>query len=257
MTANAEDIGMLKDALNTLRIVFDEYAHEIYEKHDVLFDEYDLTDLELYIEKVEKEGELLNPNCSEMICRLPTASMDEAKKMLEGIGLELVDMPWYISFSDDVEKDYIVNPENPNSPDYMYHAYLHLVKDFEEKGIFVVGHQHCQHQLYSTIDKIEQALKVSFFGSDGGYDFDEEYKDWKNKKFEVPVLEPRYEAMNGQKVQKGETIPVKDYHKSMRKRIREFFEDKKFMEEVEALFKKSRILKDNEIILEWMKGSGR
>lgn len=55
MTSKAEDIGMLQDALKTLKIVFDEYAHAIKEKHDVLFDEYDITDLELYIKKVEKE----------------------------------------------------------------------------------------------------------------------------------------------------------------------------------------------------------
>jgi len=51
----AEDIGMLQDALTTLKIVFNEYASEIKEKHDVLFDEYDLVELEHYIKKVEKE----------------------------------------------------------------------------------------------------------------------------------------------------------------------------------------------------------
>jgi chromosome segregation ATPase len=62
MTSKAEDIGMLQDALTTLKIVFDEYAHEIKEKHDVLFDEYDLTDLELYIKKVEKDEVEENKN---------------------------------------------------------------------------------------------------------------------------------------------------------------------------------------------------
>lgn len=62
MTSKAEDIGMLKDALTTLKIVFDEYAPEIKEKHDVLFDEYDLTNLELYIKKVEKDDVEENKN---------------------------------------------------------------------------------------------------------------------------------------------------------------------------------------------------
>ena len=57
MPTTAEDIGMLQDALTTLKIVFDEYAHEIKEKHDVLFDEYDLTELELYIKKVKKNDD--------------------------------------------------------------------------------------------------------------------------------------------------------------------------------------------------------
>jgi predicted transcriptional regulator len=62
MTSKEEDIGMLEDALTTLKIVFDEYAHEIKDKHDVLFDEYDLTDLKLYIKKVKKEDTEENKN---------------------------------------------------------------------------------------------------------------------------------------------------------------------------------------------------
>ena len=45
-------IGILTDARRMLQFVFDHYAHEIYEQHGELFDEYDLAELDGVIEQI-------------------------------------------------------------------------------------------------------------------------------------------------------------------------------------------------------------
>ena len=50
-----DEISILEDALRVLKVVFDKYAFELYSKHDVLLDEYDLTDLEILIAQKREE----------------------------------------------------------------------------------------------------------------------------------------------------------------------------------------------------------
>jgi len=121
---------------------------------------------------------ILNPNCSELVCRLPTESMEEAKEMLEKIGIDVERFSMY-SFSDE-ESNHLVDYDNPNLPDFQNHAYMVLQKghDGDEESIHIVGHQHCQVQLYETVKKIQAADLGEFYGYDGGGGFEEEYNEW-------------------------------------------------------------------------------
>lgn len=51
----AEKIGLLQDMLNILKVVFENYRYELLEKYDILLDEYDLTDIEVFIQQLEGE----------------------------------------------------------------------------------------------------------------------------------------------------------------------------------------------------------
>ena len=46
------DIDLLKEALGILRIVEKEFAVQLKEKHGILFDEYDLANVEAEFEKL-------------------------------------------------------------------------------------------------------------------------------------------------------------------------------------------------------------
>jgi hypothetical protein len=135
------------------------------------------------------EKGLLNPNCSEIIARLPVNTLPEGKKLLKSVGLEIIRFDPYIDMHVNMkipmmEKgNYIIDPENPNLPDFKFHSRLTIERaDFErDEGIYVVGHQHSQPQLYPTIKKISDKIGVEFKGYDGGYDFEECFEDWINK----------------------------------------------------------------------------
>jgi hypothetical protein len=157
---------------------------------------------------------ILNPNCSEVVCKLPATTMDEAKKTLEGIGIKVVNVEWYVDFSDDTQMNYIVDPNNPNSPDFMHRAHLYIAEDFEAQGIFIIGHQHCQAQLFSTMRAIEKGLHIKFDGYDGG-DI-KEYADWKRK---------------------GEEM-MPDWQAQQRKWIRLLLKRASFKTEIDTLFGK-------------------
>ena len=133
--------------------------------------------------------EILNPNCSEVVARLPVKNITEGKKLLKSIGLDIVRHDPYIHMHKISEKyNRIIDPENPNSPDFEHRAYLNLSKGNYEHGdgVYVVGHQHSQHQIFKTIEKIQSELNVEFFGYDGGYNFEECFNDWLDKETDVP-----------------------------------------------------------------------
>jgi hypothetical protein len=155
---------------------------------------------------------ILNPNCSEVIARLPVKNMIEAKKLIRSIGLDILRIDPYINMhiflpdGKEEKRNMITDPDNPNLPDFKYRSTLYLGKDdYEEgEGIYVEGHQHCQKQLYPTIKKIQDKLGVEFYGYDGGYKFEECFEGWLN-----------------------EGNAVEDYQKPLYDKIRKILEDEK------------------------------
>lgn len=131
---------------------------------------------------------LLNPNCSEVVAKLDVTTKQEAKEILEDIGLKVIRYDPYVSlysgghFS---EKYWmIIDPKNPNSPDFKCSSHLAISKNayFDDEGIWIDGSQHSQHQMYSTIKRISDALpEVEFTGHDGGGSFNELFDEWIKK----------------------------------------------------------------------------
>jgi hypothetical protein len=158
------------------------------------------------------EKMLLNPNCSEIVCKLPFETMEKAKEEMEKIGVVSLSVPWYITF-DDEAMGQLFDKDNPNSPDFENSAHLYLQENFEGEGIFVVGHQHCQHQLYATVKKIEDATGEEFGGYDGGYDFKKCYTGWRKRK-----------------------TPVADYQMRLRKVAKALMDDKELKADIDRLF---------------------
>jgi hypothetical protein len=155
---------------------------------------------------------ILNPNCSEVIARLPVKNMVEGKKLLKSIGLDTLRLYPYLNINisltngKEVKRNMILDPDNPNLPDYEHRSTLFMEKaDYEEgKGIYVQGYQHCQIQLYPTIKKIQDELGIEFYGYSGGYDFEECFEGWLN-----------------------EGAIVEDYQKPLYDKIRKILEDEK------------------------------
>jgi hypothetical protein len=167
-------------------------------------------------------------------------SLAEAKKALKAIGIEAVSMHWYADFSDTIGRNYLIDRDNPNSPDFKNSSYMTLRKDFEGKGIFVVAHQHCQPQLYRTVKKIEDEFGESFTGYDGGGDFDELYKDWKFGDW-------LFEAATEKESKEQRLAQVQDYQTNLRKWVRFCLADEQFKTKAEDLFS-MREIAENDMI---------
>lgn len=122
------------------------------------------------------------PNCSEVVFRLDAVGMDRALELLRCAGIDVARMPkvefWGFGISEDegCEEVQIVDAENPLLPDVKWHAMLWLAPDWDG-GPAIVGHQHCQHQLFPTMLKIEKVLRGRWQGYDGGST--EGYRAWK------------------------------------------------------------------------------
>jgi hypothetical protein len=125
----------------------------------------------------------LNPNCSELVLRLnENMSKREALRMLESIGIKEIEIPnkefygeWAIG---DENTKLLADKDNPNSPDFDNHATLVLSEGYmdERDGLSIVAHQHCQHQLFPTLDKIERELGLEVEPWDGGST--NAYEEW-------------------------------------------------------------------------------
>jgi len=126
---------------------------------------------------------MLNPNCSEMVMKLEDVStVKEAIELLRSEGFIVEKINRYVDFSKDKSVE-IMDKDNPNLPDFAHGAHLSIYKgDYDAgNGIYIVGHQHCQHQLYATIYRLESIFGGDFEGYDGGYDFEDCYNNWLDK----------------------------------------------------------------------------
>jgi hypothetical protein len=114
-------------------------------------------------------------------------SKDEALEKLREIGVFEITVPshvlysWYDKDSDDTES-LLADNDNPNMPDFALHATLEIHSkyedrdDYKESNFYIVGHQHCQHQLFPTMRKIEKHLQGKWIEWDGGSL--NEYEEW-------------------------------------------------------------------------------
>lgn len=141
---------------------------------------------------------ILNPNCSEIIMRLDISKKNVLKR-LEKIGIKEIEFNEIDIYdwgkTEDKTKE-IADKNNPNIPDFNNLAHIQIHEGEwntpEEKGIektksYVYAHQHCQHQMFPTLKKIEDELQGDLldepFSSGGSI---ENYEDWKDKEEKIP-----------------------------------------------------------------------
>lgn len=128
-----------------------------------------------------KKEFLLNPNCSEVIFR-PSEDMTRRQlvRALKEIGIHEVDILGYYSWEPNEKVKMLLDVDNPNIPDFENHATLDISQrdpeDEEPYEVRIVGSQHCQHQLFKTMRKIEKSVRGSWEGYDGGTTAD--YENW-------------------------------------------------------------------------------
>ena len=123
------------------------------------------------------------PNCSEVVFRLRDG-LEKALELLRCAGIDVARVPkaefWGGDFgipeNEGCEEVQIVDAENPLLPDTRWQAALWLVPEWDG-GPAIVGHQHCRHQLFPTMLKVEKVLRGRWRGHDGGST--EEYRAWK------------------------------------------------------------------------------
>ena len=127
------------------------------------------------------------PNCSEIVLHISSLKKDELIKLLDRIGIREVEIEgWYSSIGNDEPHTMLEDDQNPSLPDFSHHAALKIVEDYcgcgtYQGGVCVVGHQHCQSQMFPTMKRIEDLVKAEghdahWQGDDGGNESD--YEDW-------------------------------------------------------------------------------
>lgn len=135
--------------------------------------------------KKTKEIELM-PNCSELVMRLDIKDKSKILKELKTIGIEEVEFEeryYYSTTPKNKEKiRLLVDKDNPNLPDFKYMANIRLYKNDDTKDWIVSAHQHCQHQLFPTLKKIQNHFGGEFYSDDGGSTGD--YEEWDGKPIE-------------------------------------------------------------------------
>jgi hypothetical protein len=161
--------------------------------------------------------------------------MEEAKEFIEKKNKMIViefDPNHLSRFGTDGVVMQIIDPQNPNMPDFENGAILRIVsgryeeygeevdeknaeKKVVETGIYIMGHQHSQHQLYETIERIQQRSDLTFYGYDGGSSFTELYEEWKKR---------------------GGVASVPDYQRVTRNIAKIFFTEKEYESEYKRLF---------------------
>lgn len=156
---------------------------------------------------------MLNPNCSEIVAKLPVQSIQEAREFLErNSNIKTIKYNSYfdlLPLSEDEIKYNVVDPDNPNTIDFYRGSTMQILEgDYDSgDGIYVVAGEHGQHQLYDTIHKLSKEKNLVFYGFDGGAGFDEMYLKWLDN------------AGPGS---------VEDLQEKIRKIVKKFFENNQF-----------------------------
>ena len=137
----------------------------------------------------------LNPNCSEIVIRLPDIKKKEVLRELKTIGIKQANVAGFWGFYGDdpkltdkekeermMYKNMLVDGDNPNSPDCDSHAHVTIERgertgyDYLHGQYLIWAHQHCQRQLFPTLHKIAKHFGVDPEGNDGGGSGD--YEEW-------------------------------------------------------------------------------
>ena len=203
---------------------------------------------------------ILNPNCSEVVCKLENVgSVAEAKKLLKDIGIEVASMRNYIRFSDNRGGGYLMDTDNPNSPDFENGSYLAVrntsYQEFGGKGIYIEGHQHCQSQMYPTIDKIQKELGCTFEGYDGGGGFEELFEEWKKDPRQgrtTDDMKPRYAKFAVGTDEEPPKLKQDDYQRCLRRLVRTCLEDQGFALELRQIIKAKEISDEHPAVVAYL-----
>jgi len=132
---------------------------------------------------------MINPNCSEIVAKLPVQKIEDAKDFLEkNSNIKVIKFDSYHGMLSGLMEDTspnIVDPDNPNTLDFNHGSTMSIYEgnysDYDcdgDTGIFIVASQHCQHQLFETIHKLKDEKGLEFYGFDGGGGFDDNYDTW-------------------------------------------------------------------------------
>lgn len=130
-----------------------------------------------------KQKIIFQPSCSELITRLDVKNKKEALKFLKKLGIKeisITENEYYgerLTGGKEIRK-MLMDKDNPNSPDFEHLSGLSVshINDLGQKGWFLEGHQHCQHQLFPSIKKVVEATGNSPKGFDGGNS--EGFEEW-------------------------------------------------------------------------------
>lgn len=166
---------------------------------------------------------MLQPNCSEVIAKLPMRSKKKAIEFLKENGFEVVPMDLFsLRFGrvlpmKDID-NIVVDPENPFSLDIEHGSDIVLVRgDYGDgTGYYIRGHQHCQIQMYPTLERMVERMDLSLEGFDGGGDFDECFEGWKKD---------------------GRPVPSHSYQTNMKEELQLIFADEKIKKMTEDTMK--------------------
>lgn len=127
------------------------------------------------------------PNCSEIVLHIPGMKKAELIELLEGSRIREVEIQgWYAAIGNDESYLMLEDDQNPSLPDFNHHSRLNIEEDYSgcgtyQGGVCVIGHQHCQHQMFPTMKRIEDLVNaeghdVHWHGDDGGSE--EDYEEW-------------------------------------------------------------------------------
>jgi len=124
------------------------------------------------------------PNCSEVVLHLSSIATNDLLLLLESIGIREIEID--DKYSADGRRTVLVDDSNPSLPDFMHGSDLKIREDYVGSGSYlggtcIVGHQHCQSQLFPTMKKIADALKQN--NITGEWDADDggsigDYEEW-------------------------------------------------------------------------------
>jgi hypothetical protein len=109
------------------------------------------------------------PNCSEVVYRVPGVEKEDFLVELEKIGIRQIMVKDFWVFSTPEPMEMLSDEDNPNMPDYTRHSHMWVTNETDHfDGCEVRAHQHCQHQLFATMLKISSQFGGEWGGYDGG-----------------------------------------------------------------------------------------
>jgi hypothetical protein len=116
---------------------------------------------------------------------------DEILKRLKEINVYKVMVEGFWDFYKEKDKqrtELLVDLDNPSSPDFEWHATIRLNTDFDgAKQPAIVASQHCQHQIFYTLEKIASKFGLEIEAYDGGGM--QNYEDWNGEKLKLETKE--------------------------------------------------------------------
>jgi hypothetical protein len=161
------------------------------------------------------------PNCSEVVLHVQSLTKDELLPILEEIGIREEEVEQFWGHQPDEEPEVVIaDDNNPNMPDYVHKAHMSIKDDYVGCGTYsggccVIGHQHCQQQLYPTMKHIADFLEAKGLQTDGWNGDDggstDEYEEWIEKGEKPIKIDPAKVEQYTGGLNKEECKPIISY----------------------------------------------